>query len=246
MSAKPAWPQGVARHVLATVDSTNAAALRLGASAAPAWVLAHEQSAGRGRRARAWASPRGNFHASLLLAPPEPPASLALRSFAASLALRDALVALTGTPQAFALKWPNDVLCHGGKLAGILLEAASPCLVIGIGVNLIAAPDPASLDPDALRPVTLQGETGLTLSPETLLDHLAPAYAQWEHLLTTQGFAPLRAAWLQNAARLGEPIRARTGSETFHGTFKGLDETGALLLQTPQGLTPIPAAEIFF
>nr|WP_227754317.1 biotin--[acetyl-CoA-carboxylase] ligase [Stagnihabitans tardus] len=229
-----------------TLDSTNAHALRMGVESFPAWVLAHEQSAGRGRRARAWASPRGNFHASLLLAPSEPPATVALRSFAAALALRDAFTSLTETPQAFALKWPNDVLCNGAKIAGILLEANLPCLAIGIGVNLIAAPDPALLDPDALPPTTLLAATGLRVTPETFLDALAPAYDHWERLFQTQGFAPLREAWLQNAAKLNEPIRARTGSQTLHGTFRGLDETGALLLQTAQGLTPIPAAEVFF
>ena len=246
MSAKAAWPEGVARHILDTTDSTNAHALRLGAPAAPAWVLAQEQTAGRGRRARAWASPRGNFHASLLLAPDEPPATIALRSFAASLALRDAFETLTGTPQAFALKWPNDVLCNGAKIAGILLEANLPCLAIGIGVNLIAAPDPALLEEGATPPTTLLAATGLRVTPEAFLDALAPAYQHWESLFQTQGFAPLRAAWLSHAARLGEPIRARTGSETHHGTFRGLDDTGALLLQTPQGLKPIPAAEVFF
>jgi len=236
----------VARHVLESIDSTNAQALRLGIGHAPAWILAHEQTAGRGRRARAWASPRGNFHASLLLAPSEPTATVALRSFAAALALRDAFAQLTEAPQAFTLKWPNDVLCNGAKIAGILLEASLPALAIGIGVNLIAAPDPALLDPDALPPTTLLAATGLRIQPETFLDTLAPAYEAWETTFQTQGFAPLRAAWLQNAAKLNEPIRARTGTQTLYGTFKGLDETGALLLQTAQGLTPIPAAEIFF
>lgn len=246
LSGDPIWPEGVARHVLESVDSTNAHALRMGASSSPAWVLGLEQSAGRGRRARAWASPRGNFHASLLLAPAEPPALIALRSFAAALALRDAFAQVTGTPQAFALKWPNDVLCNGAKIAGILLEASLPALAIGIGVNLIAAPDPAFLEADATPPTTLLKETGLRLTPEAFLDVLAPAYAHWEARFVTEGFAPLKAAWLGHAARLGEPIRARTGTQTLHGTFKGLDDSGALLLLTPEGLKAIPAAEVFF
>ena len=246
MSAKPNWPVGLGRHLFKTLDSTNAHALRMGVDASPAWILADEQTAGRGRRARAWASPRGNFHASLLLAPSEPPATVALRSFAAALALRDAFAALTGAPQAFTLKWPNDVLCNGAKIAGILLEANLPLLAIGIGVNLIAAPDPALLDPDALPPTTLLAATGLRIPPETFLDAIAPAYAHWETTFQTQGFAPLRDAWLENAAKLNEPIRARTGTQTLYGTFRGLDDTGALLLQTQDGMTPIPAAEVFF
>lgn len=247
-----AWPKDVARHILDTVDSTNAHAFRLAPqSAGPCWILAGEQTAGRGRRARAWDSPRGNFHGTLLLHPTEPASQVALRSFAAALALRDAFVALTGLPQAFALKWPNDVLLNGGKVAGILLESAGAGqgvqhLAIGIGVNLIAAPDPALMESGAVPPVTLLAETGLRVTPETFLDALAPAYARWEATFTTQGFAPLRAAWLTHAARLGETIRARTGTETREGTLETIDDTGALILRQSHGPVAIPAAEVFF
>lgn len=242
----------MARHVFATLDSTNAHALRLAPETpGSAWFLAHEQSAGKGRRARHWVSPKGNFHATLLLHPHEPAAQVALRSFAAALALRDALVDLTGLPQAFTLKWPNDVLLNGGKLAGILLESVAAGhgighLAIGIGVNLIAAPDANLVETGALLPVSLLHETGLRVAPETFLNHLAPAYARWESLFTTQGFAPLRAAWLSHAARLGETIRARTGTTTRIGKFETIDPTGALILTTAEGRQSIPAAEVFF
>ncbi len=243
----------MARHVLETVDSTNAHGLRLAPELrGPAWFLALSQTRGRGRRARAWSSARGNFHATLVLHPTEPAATVALRSFSAALALREALVALTGTPQAFSLKWPNDVLLNGGKVAGILLESQGAAegrighLAIGIGVNLIAAPDPELIEPGATRPVTVLAETGQRLNPETLLNHLAPAYAGWEALFQARGFAPLRDSWLSHAARLGEVITARTGSATHLGRFETLDPTGALVLATPQGRLSIPAAEVFF
>jgi BirA family biotin operon repressor/biotin-[acetyl-CoA-carboxylase] ligase len=242
----------VGRHILDTVDSTNAHAFRMAPQhAGPCWFLAGEQTAGRGRRARAWASPRGNFHATLLLHPTEPAATVALRSFAAALALRDAFVALIGLPGAFALKWPNDVLLNGGKVAGILLESAGAGqgvaqLAIGIGVNLIAAPDASQVEPGALRPVSLLGETGLRVTPEAFLNALAPAYAAWEQTFTQHGFAPLRRAWLDHAARLGQPIRARTGTETREGIFEAIDETGALILRQSHGSVAIPAAEVFF
>lgn len=217
----------------------------------PAWFLGLTQTAGRGRRARAWASPRGNFHATLLLHPAESPDQVALRSFAAALALRDALVALTGLPASFALKWPNDVLLNGGKLAGILLESSGvggrvPHLAIGIGVNLIASPDPALLEAGALPAVSLLGETGLRVTPEAFLSALAPAYAAREATFTAQGFAPLRADWLAHAARLGEVIRARTGQTTREGIFETIDPQGNLILSTATGREAIPAAEIFF
>lgn len=176
---------------------------------------------------------------------------MALRSFAAALALRDAFVALTGLPEAFKLKWPNDVLLNGGKVAGILLESAGAGqgvqhLAIGIGVNLIAAPDPAMVEAGAVPPVTLLSETGLRVTPETFLDALAPAYDHWERTFITQGFAPLRTEWLAHAARLGETIRARTGAETREGVFQTIDDTGALILRQSHGPVAIPAAEVFF
>lgn len=240
------------RIVLPEIDSTNAEGFRRAASfAGPTWILAGVQTAGRGRRARPWSSPRGNFHGTLVLKPTEPPETVALRSFVAALALRDALVTVTGLPQSFALKWPNDILCNGGKLAGILLESQGlngpdAVLSIGIGVNLIAAPDASQVEVGAVPPVSLLQETGLRLTPEAFLDALAPAYADWEATFTTEGFAPLRDAWLSHAARLGETIRARTGTETREGVFQTIDSAGNLILRMTNGPVAIPAAEVFF
>lgn len=240
------------RICLPEIDSTNAEGFRQAvALPGPTWIVAGYQTAGRGRRARPWVSPRGNFHATLVLKPVEPPEVVALRSFAAALALRDACVALSGLGESFTLKWPNDVLLNGGKLAGILLESqglggTDPVLCIGVGVNLIAAPDPALVEPGAVPPVSFLEETGLRISPEAFLDALAPAYSAWEDRFATQGFAPLRDAWLSHAARLGQVIRARTGSEVRVGTFETIDQQGNLILQTAQGRLAIPAAEVFF
>lgn len=244
--------ESVLRIVLPEVDSTNAHALREAPHmSGPVWYLGLEQSAGRGRRARAWASPKGNFHATLLLFPKEKPDQVALRSFAAALALRDAFVAVTGLPAAFSLKWPNDVLLNGAKVAGILLEATSAgsgvqALAIGIGVNLIAHPDQSVMEPGALPAVSLLAETGLRVAPEAFLEALVPAYARWEAIFTAEGFAPLRAAWLAHAAKIGEPIRARTGKDTFHGVFETIDAQGNLILATATGPMAVPAAEVFF
>lgn len=243
---------GAGRIALTDVDSTNAEGFRRAAGlTGPIWIMAGFQTAGRGRRARPWSSPRGNLHATLVLKPREPAETVALRSFAAALALRDACVAVSGLPDSFTLKWPNDVLLNGGKLAGILLESAGlgtqdPVLCIGIGVNLIAAPDAALVEPGAVPPVSLLQETGLRVTPEAFLDALAPAYARWEATFMAEGFAPLRMAWLANAARLGEPIRARTGTDTREGVFETIDSSGNLILRTPNGTLAIPAAEVFF
>lgn len=249
MSAKG---EGAGRIFLPEIDSTNAEGFRRAATlAGPTWILAGLQTAGRGRRARPWTSPPGNFHGTLVLKPTEPPETVALRSFAAALALRDALVQVTGLDRSFTLKWPNDVLCNGGKLAGILLESQGlngpdPVLCIGIGVNLIAAPDATQVEPGPVAPVSLLQETGLRITPEAFLDALAPAYVAWEAAFQTEGFAPLRAAWLAHAARLGETIRARTGKDSREGVFEGIDAQGNLILRAPQGKLAIPAAEVFF
>lgn len=243
---------GAGRIVLPEIDSTNAEGFRRAASLTqPTWILAGVQTAGRGRRARPWTSPPGNFHGTLILKPAEAPETVALRSFAAALALRDTLVTVTGLPQSFRLKWPNDVLCNGGKIAGILLESQGltgpdPVLCIGIGVNLIAAPDPTQVEAGAVAPVSLLAETGLRIAPEVFLETLAPAYDRWERIFCSEGFAPLRSEWLAHAARLGEPIRARTGQETRDGVFETIDNAGNLILRMAHGPVAIPAAEVFF
>ena len=195
--------------------------------------------------------PEGNFAATLVMRPREAPEVVALRSFVASLALYDAFVAATGRAEPFALKWPNDVLLNGGKVAGILLESVGAGsgvahLAIGIGVNLVAAPGADQVEAGAVRPVSLLSETGARVTPEEFLDLLAVAYARAEAQFVSYGFTAIRSAWLARAARLGERIVARTGTETIEGTFETVDETGALVLKTAAGRRAIPAAEVFF
>jgi BirA family biotin operon repressor/biotin-[acetyl-CoA-carboxylase] ligase len=246
------WPAGYDRVVLDEVDSTlDEAARRIPAMAAPTWVMAHHQSAARGRRARAWQSPAGNFAATLVLPDVQPGVLAALRSFVAALALFDAFVAATGRAEPFALKWPNDVLLNGGKVAGILLESvarpgAAPGLAVGIGVNLLAAPPPGTLEARALTPVALTPETGARVTPDEFLALLAGAYDRHEAHLRQSGFAPLRLAWLDRAARLGEEIVARLPGEEVRGRFETVDPTGQLVLSTPHGRRVIAAADVFF
>ena len=253
MSASPAdWPDGVARHILAEVDSTNSEASRLAQHLTqPTWIMARRQTAARGRRGRLWVSPEGNFAATLVMRPAGEPAQAALRSFIAALALADALALVCGPGATLSLKWPNDVLLNGGKVAGILLESVGQGaqvhhLVIGVGVNLIAAPPPETVGDGALPPVSVQGETGLRIAPDELLDYLANAFARWEAQFVVYGFGPIRTAWLARATRLGQPITARTMTETITGTFDSLADNGALVLRTQTGRRAIPAADIYF
>lgn len=245
------WPHGYGHLPLGEVGSTlDEAARRLGDMRGPTWITATRQTAARGRRGRAWANPDGNFAATLVL-PGIAPETAALRSFVAALALHETCVSLTGRPEAFTLKWPNDVLLNGGKLAGILLESLMERsrvagLAIGIGVNLAAAPEASALEAGALTPVSLRGETGTAVTPGDFLAVLAPAYAHWEERFSSSGFAPIRTAWMARAARIGQTLTARLPAEAVTGIFREVDAAGHLVLSTPGGPRRIAAADIFF
>lgn len=213
--------------------------------------MARHQTAARGRRGRAWANPRGNFAATLLLRPDVPPAEAALNSFVAAcatyMALRD-----FADHQGYALKWPNDIMLNGGKVAGILLESSGSAtrvdwLAIGIGANLSTAPSVEDIEARALRPVSVLEETGVAVRPEALLERLACHFDMYTNIVMAKaGFDGIRRLWLRWAANLGETITARTGHEEITGTFETVDMTGALVLNTAKGRRAIPAADIYF
>lgn len=238
------WPDGYARIVLDTVGSTNAEALtRASGNPGRFWLMARAQTAGRGRRGRGWSTATGNFAATLVLPMDRPPGEMALRSFVAALALADALGGAGA--EGLTLKWPNDVLLSGGKVAGILLEATRDHLAVGIGVNLQHAPGAETVEPGATPPVSLL-QSGITLTQDALLDSLAEAWEARDSQFRTYGFAPVREAWLSRAARLGETITARTTRDTLTGRFETVDDTGSLVLKTAKGPVAIPAADVFF
>lgn len=242
------WPAGVGLIRLDAVDSTNDEARRRAAAgcAAPFWVIAGRQLAGRGRQGRTWTEGEGNLYATLLTRPEAGARQGALLSFAACLAVAELFEAHGGRT---ALKWPNDALLNGGKASGVLLESEGrgerlDRLLIGIGVNLVSAPP--AVDGAAHPPTSLLAETGVALEPEAALSAIAARLAHWSATLSARGFAPLREAWLARAAKLGERIEARTGRETLAGVFEDVDAEGALVLRTPQALRRIHAADIYF
>ncbi|SIT76432.1 biotin--[acetyl-CoA-carboxylase] ligase [Pontibaca methylaminivorans] len=247
------WPADYDLRRLDEVDSTLDEAARIAPGLErPTWIMAHRQLQGRARRGRQWTDPEGNLASTLVLFPRGSLAEAGLRSFVAALALRDALAAVIGGEgrAELALKWPNDVLLNGGKLAGILLESAGNGqgdvrhLAVGIGVNLVAAP--SVVEDGALRPVSLLGETGVHIAPETFLVHLAAAFARREAQFRAGGFAAIRADWLAHATRIGEEITAKRGKVMTSGIFRTIDDAGNLVLETRAGEISIPAAEVFF
>lgn len=243
------WPPSYGRIVIDETTSTLDVAQQLANDTpAPFWVLAHHQTAARGRRGRAWAMPKGSFASTLVLPMPEDAALAAQRSFVMSLALYRAFVELTGRETAFSLKWPNDVLLNGGKVAGILLESggASGLLFVGVGANLVAAPDAQQLEEGAVPPVSVLAETSIRVEPEDLLAVLAHHYNVLENQFATYGFGSIRTAWLAHAARLGEVITAKTADRVRIGTFEDVDADGQLVLRGAEGLERIAAADVYF
>lgn len=235
------------RHIAReAVGSTNAEALALarGGERGPLWITAARQTAGRGRGGRTWVSPPGNLHATLLLTEPCAMAQAPQLAFVAGLALCDAVAECA--PQLahrLALKWPNDLLLGGAKLAGILIESETVpllALAVGIGANCAAHPD------DTPYPATDLAAAGAEVAPASLFAALAAAMqrrlAQWDR---GAGFAAIRAGWLARAAGLGQEISVRLPERAFTGRFEGLDETGRLLLMQADGLTAVTAGEVF-
>jgi BirA family biotin operon repressor/biotin-[acetyl-CoA-carboxylase] ligase len=222
---------------LDSIDSTNAEAARRATAGAPAGTLvwALRQTAGRGRRGRAWSSPAGNLYCSLLLRPAVSPPVAASLGFVAGLALAEAVDSLLPAGRRSELKWPNDLLVDGRKLSGILLEAAASGpdrldhLVLGVGVNVASHPEGLPYPATSLAAEGAGADAGATLS--AFADRFLPAYRAWER----DGFPAIRGAWLARARGLGQPIVVRLENAMLDGRFAALDEQGALLLEAADG-----------
>jgi BirA family transcriptional regulator, biotin operon repressor / biotin---[acetyl-CoA-carboxylase] ligase len=212
-------------------------------------VWAHEQTKGRGRHGRTWNSPRGNLYLSLILRPECALAEAAQLGFVAALAVGDAIGAVAPPMLEVTYKWPNDVLVHGRKVAGLLLESKSTAdgalewLILGVGVNVQSHPN------DARFPATnlIFESVGPEVNEAVMLEAFSRHFLTWVNRWTEDGFEPIRRAWLSHAHGLGEAIEVRLGKETVRGTFKDLDESGALILELPNaGRRVITAGDILF
>ncbi|SDH28301.1 biotin--[acetyl-CoA-carboxylase] ligase [Roseospirillum parvum] len=254
--AEAALPPGWRLLCRDEVDGTNATLVRWaegrgapfdGAPAEGVVLVADQQTAGRGRQGRDWHSPPGNLYVSVLLDGAAGPARLAEVGFVAGVALAEAVAALMPAA-APALKWPNDLLLDGRKVAGLLLETAlgtdgGPWLVLGLGVNLAWAPPRG---PEMAFPPGRLADAGPAPGRDALLAALVPRLAVWLAVWRHQGFAPIRAAWLERAHGLGGPIEARLGTGKRHGVFADIDPDGALVLDTETGRERLLAADIHF
>ncbi|MDX2234957.1 MAG: biotin--[acetyl-CoA-carboxylase] ligase [Hyphomonadaceae bacterium] len=237
------------RVVYEEIDSTNAEAARRAAAGdcGPVWIRTTAQTAGRGRRGRSWTSAPGNLHLTYLGVFSQPPAQLALLSFAAALAVADCADQALGRPVAL-VKWPNDVLIMGRKLSGILLESGSAkaggsWLAIGVGVNVAATPGHVDQPAVALRDL----EPAKPVTADGVEATLRRRLAFWSGVLERDGFEPLRAAWMPRAHGLGGQAVARLGAEEITGVARGLTADGALELELADKTRRfISAGEVIF
>jgi BirA family biotin operon repressor/biotin-[acetyl-CoA-carboxylase] ligase len=198
------------------------------------WLRAERQTGGRGRHGRTWISPPGNLYASTFVRVQPGDEAAPTLALVAAVALHE--VVSIYAPAAM-IKWPNDLLFGGAKLAGILLERQKDAVILGFGVNLAHHPD--GLD----RPATsLRALGGMAPDPGPFLEILAASFTRWLARWRLEGLAPIRQAWLAAAHPIGTALSTFDGE----GLFEGLDEDGALRLRLAGGaLRVIHAGDVY-
>ncbi len=246
-----------------SVGSTNALAIDHARAGDPGklWVVANRQESGRGRRGRAWATPQGNLAATLLLVSNQDLKLGATLGFVAGLALSDALdavvpgVSVAVAPDGgsgmhggrFELKWPNDVLASGAKLAGILLESTMiteerSAIAVGIGVNVAAYPE------EVPYPATSLKALGSSCDAATLFLALSDAWSQTMRMWDEgRGLARIRRLWLARAAGLGGEVAVRVDGRVVRGVFETIDEDCRFVIREDGGTKiAIAAGDVHF
>ncbi len=242
-----------------TIDSTLSEAKRLASSndfgpLDPLWISADIQSNGRGRQGRDWVSDVGNLFCTGLYPHAGDIASAARLSFAAALAVAHTLEHYID-PSLITIKWPNDVLVDGKKIAGILLESGTQnnqiWVAIGIGINLVSHPEPEGYAATHLlahiSPQKLTVAEPIFTGAQPVLAILAQNFENWHARYINNGFEPLREAWLNRAVGIHGPVTARLANKTITGTAVGLNHDGALEVEIKSGeIVQIHAGDVFF
>ncbi len=208
-------------------------------------IQALRQSAGRGRQGRGWDSPAGNLYLSVLLRPDVPLREAPQWSFVAAVALAKTLMTLLPETAQPSLKWPNDVLLRGGKLAGILVETgittdhALDWICIGIGVNISNKPNLPDRATACLAEYLRSPPT-----PQALATALLQNLTHWHETRLRKGFDPIRDAWLRHGPAMGAAVSVKRDGALMEGSFAGLSPEGGLLLAKGREVQLILAGEI--
>ncbi len=210
------------------------------------WIVADSQTQGRGRAGRDWASPPGNHHATLLLVDPFETRLAPQLGFVAGVALVRAILSIAGSEAGIAIKWPNDILCRGAKLAGILVEGTSMpdtgfSVALGFGVN--CAWHPRGLPYQTIDLGMIAGAGGTRDALFTALSGAAvDALELWDR---GRNFAAIRRAWLNHALPQGFPLAVMRPAGRDVGKFKTVDDDGRLILETDSGCVTVEAGDVF-
>ena len=237
---------GYAIELNEDLPSTNERAKELARQGAPHGqiVLAKRQSSGKGRLQRQWESPLGGLWMSAVLRPNLSLADATKITLAASVAVVDALKELVDRP--FGIKWPNDIVFEGRKIAGILGEVVGEwnvvqTLILGIGVNVNFLWQRLGDSFSAITLYELLGyEVDLNRLAAGILRYLESELMALEH----KEFAELRLKWSERAVGLGKEVRVLRGEQVIEGIFKGISIDGSLLLETGEGEKSFSAGEV--
>ncbi len=244
LEALPAPFRVIGYDLLGSTNDQAKAFAREGAGHGLA-VWAREQTQGRGRQGRDWRSPPGNLYLSVILQPDVAIERLGELSFVAAIAVAEAIAGAIADPALVRLKWPNDILLDGGKVAGILMETESApsgavhWVVLGLGVNLVSAPVGLPY-----RAVAVSEFGPASDCPAMVAAVLRQVDVLWR-LWVAEGFAPIRERWRLLGHRPGDRLTVRQGDGVVEGAFVDLDGDGALLLETAAGSIRILAGDVF-
>jgi BirA family transcriptional regulator, biotin operon repressor / biotin---[acetyl-CoA-carboxylase] ligase len=237
-----ATPERVTIEAHPVLESTNILAKSRAEDGAPAWTViqADKQSAGRGRRARDWASPPGNLYTSTILRPSCPIHQWPQLSFVAALSVAEMVERIA--PEAkVTVKWPNDVLANNRKISGILLEtvpAGGGAVIVGVGINIASHPDGTRYGATSLDALT---GSRLAIKPARAL--YLSALTRWYDIWSAGGFEEVRAGWLAVAHGLGRNVLVDTvGTPGLRGRFTGIAEDGRMVIETSDGVTELVSA----
>ena len=236
--------------ILDQIDSTNSEAIRLAkANVKGDFIIwAQSQTAGRGKHSKQWCSEPGNFYASLLLNKDIPIEIQPQLSFVTALAVYNTIITIAKNANltlAVKLKWPNDILIDGQKVAGILLESiklsANGYLIIGVGINLSSHPS------DIDQPATNLRSHGIDIHADQILNLFVSFFEKYFALWLCSGFIPIRQQWLRKADHLNKIITIDYDKNRISGKFQDIDFTGNIRVKLACGqIYSLSAGEVFF